>query len=194
MRLTDIVVRSLSPPERGAKVYPDDQVDGFGVRVSQGGTKAFVLTHGRGRERITLGRYPIVSLADARTEAKRLLAERTLGKHRPQRMSFEDALKLYVTTHLQPKTRPITAKGTEALIRNHFARVKHKSLEDVRAQDVTAVTDKLLAKGQPGAAAHAFTAVKGFLRWCVRRRYLQHDPIELLPVSRTPGLGVLMRT
>ena len=41
-----------------------------------------------------------------------------------------------------------------------------------------AITDKLLAKDQPGAAAHAFTAVKGFLRWCVRRRYLQHDPIE----------------
>ena len=178
LRLTDIVVRSLPPPERGAKVYPDDQIDGFGVRVSQGGTKAFVLTHGRSRERITLGRYPIVSLADARAEAKRLLAERTLGKHRLQRMSFEDALRLYVTTHLIQKTRPITAKGTEALIRNHFGRLKGKSLEDVRAQDITAVTDKLLAKSQPGAAGHAFTAIKGFLRWSVRRRYLQHDPIE----------------
>ena len=56
-------------------------------------------------------------------------------------------------------------------------------------QDILSITDRLLKDGKPGAAQHAFTAVRTFLRWCVRRRYLQHSPIEGLepptkPVSR----------
>ena len=90
MHLTDIAVRALAAPERGAKIYADDAMPGFGVRVSQGGSRAFTLTMGEGREQITIGRYPVISLADARAEAKWLLAERTLGKHRPKRTLFED--------------------------------------------------------------------------------------------------------
>jgi hypothetical protein len=38
-----------------------------------------VVQHGADRRLITIGRYPIISLADAREEAKRLLAEMTLS-------------------------------------------------------------------------------------------------------------------
>lgn len=188
LRLTDIVIRNLPPPPQGAKVYPDDQLDGFGIRVSQGGTKAFVLSYGRSRERMTIGRYPVLSLADARAEAKRILAERTLGKHRPARMSFDDALNQFVASHLKVKTREITAKGTEALIRNHFPRLKGRFLEDIRVQDITRSTDALLSDGKQGAAAHAHTAIGTLLRWCVRRRYLHHNPIEGIDKPAKPGV------
>ena len=52
------------------------------------------------------------------------------------------------------------------------------SLEDIRTDHITDVTDRLIKKEQPGAANHAFTAIKTFLRWCVKRRYIQHSPIE----------------
>ncbi len=71
--LNDIVLRSLAPLPRGQFVAWDSKLSGFGCRVSQGGTKTFILKH-RNR-RITLGRYPVLSLADARNEAKRMLAE-----------------------------------------------------------------------------------------------------------------------
>ena len=54
-------------------------VPNFGCRVSQGGTKSFVVQHGADRQLITIGRYPVVSLADAREEAKRILAEWSLA-------------------------------------------------------------------------------------------------------------------
>ena len=92
MRLTDIVVRNLSAPETGQKTYRDDALSGFCVRVSQAGAKAFVLVHGSERQFTTIGRYPIIGLAEARAEAKRILAERTLGKRLPKRMLFSDAL------------------------------------------------------------------------------------------------------
>jgi integrase len=177
MRLTDVSVRHLPVPDRGAKVYTCDQLDGFGVHVSQAGTKAFVLTYGKHRERVTIGRYPIIGLAEARIEAKRILAERMLGKNRPARLRGSDALERFLGEQNE-KNRPITVRYTAALIRNHFPKLLGKNLEEVRTDDVTDVTDKVLKKGQPGAANHAFAAIRSFLRWCTRRRYIHHSPIE----------------
>ena len=80
--LTDAGLRSLHLPDRGQISYWDARLPSFGVRVSQGGSKTFVLNHKN--TIITIGRYPILSLSEARTEAKRLLAEFTLGRVRPQ--------------------------------------------------------------------------------------------------------------
>lgn len=184
MRLTDIVVRSLPPPDRGAKIYADDQLDGFGIRVSQGGTRAFVLTHGRTRERTTIGRYPIISLADARAEAKRILAEQMLGKHRPKRVLFQDALALFIAEKEQ-KNRARTIKENERILRKYFAALHRKHLPDLRTDDITRITDKLM--DTPGTALHAFWAMRTFLRWCVRRRYLAHSPIEGLEAPTKVG-------
>ena len=177
MRLTEISLRNLPIPQRGQKSYGDETLPGFSCRVSQGGTRTFVLMHGRDRQLTTIGRYPVISLAEARAEAKRLLAEQTLGKRRPVRVAASEALTRFLGEQTQ-KNSAGTVKQTEALLRNHFPKLLLKSLEDVTTDDVTRVTDKLLEKEQPGAANHAFTAARTFLRWCVRRRYLQHSPIE----------------
>jgi integrase len=189
MRLTDIAIRALPAPEKGARIYFDDTLSGFGVRVSQGGAKAFTLTFGSGRERVTIGRYPIISLADARVEAKRMLAEQTLGKNRLRRLSYEEALDLFVSTHCAKKNRPSTAKETERVLRGYFPALAKKALEDITTHHITDVTDKLIENGRESMAAHAYTAIRSFLRWCVRRRYLSRNPIEGLeapvkPVSR----------
>lgn len=193
MRLTDIAIRALPAPEKGARIYVDDSLSGFGVRVSQGGAKAFTLTFGSGRERVTIGRYPIISLADARAEAKRMLAEQTLGKHRLRRLSYEEALNLFVSTHCAKKNRPSTAKETERVLRGYFPALAKKALEDITTHHITDVTDKLIENGRESMAAHAYTAIRSFLRWCVRRRYLAHNPIEGLegPVKLAPRERVL---
>jgi integrase len=65
--------------------------------------------------------------------------------------------------------------------------LRRKAVDDIRTDDITTVTDRLLRKGQPGSANHAFTAIKTFLRWCVRRRYLPHSPVEGLELPAKPG-------
>jgi integrase len=188
MKLTDIVLRNLAVPAQGQKTYQDDSLPGFGVRVSPGGTKTFVVVYGYSRERRSIGRYPVISLADARVEAKRMFAEVTLGQHRPKRIPFEQALETFVSTHCAQKNRPRTARDTERLIRNHFApKLARKSLDEVTTRDISSVTDKLIAAGKPGAANHAFAAVRTFLRWSVRRRHINHSPIEGLELPAKAG-------
>jgi integrase len=186
MRLTDTAVRALPLPDRGAKVHYDDSLTGFGVRVTASGVRAFVLTYGTQRERRTLGRYPLISLQEARSEAKRLLAEQTLGKHRPARLKASEALSPFLAEK-QAKNKASSLAITKGLINNHFPALLRKNLEDVRTDDVTDVTDKLLRQEQPGAAVHAFVAIRTFLRWCVKRRYLHHSPIEGLDLPAKRG-------
>jgi hypothetical protein len=88
--LTDLTIRSISPPLKGQQDYFDDALPGFGIRISQGGTRSFFLFTGKkkNRERKSIGRWGIITLAQARAEAKRILAERTLGHHKPKTMTF----------------------------------------------------------------------------------------------------------
>jgi hypothetical protein len=64
---SDVWLRSLKPPAKGQRAFWDDKLACFGVRCSQGGTKTFVLK--LRNEFITLGRFGVLSLAEARTEA-----------------------------------------------------------------------------------------------------------------------------
>ena len=86
-----------------------------------------MFTYGKVRERITIGRYPTISLADAWTEAKQFLAERTL---RPDRLKVSDAMERFLGEQRQ-KNRLIPVKCMEALTRNRFPKILGKNLKDV---------------------------------------------------------------
>jgi hypothetical protein len=78
-RLSDQLVRELTVPENGNRVYYDapskrgnDWTPGFGVRVTSAGARSFVLnyrTKGGIERRTTIGRYPTWTLLAAREEA-----------------------------------------------------------------------------------------------------------------------------
>ncbi|MFO1413937.1 MAG: site-specific integrase [Burkholderiales bacterium] len=67
----------LALPATGRAVYYDETVPGLSLRVSSSGVKSFTV-HGRARggrpERVTLGRYPNMSIERARQEAKAVVA------------------------------------------------------------------------------------------------------------------------
>ena len=70
--LTDVSLRALKPPPKG-QLTIWDKTSPLGVRVSQGGSKTFILIIGSGKRR-TLGRFGIVTLSNAREES---------NQHRP---------------------------------------------------------------------------------------------------------------
>ena len=113
MNLTELGLRALQPPETGQKDHFDDSLPGFGIRISQGGARSFFVFSGskHQRERTTIGRYPLVSLAQAREIAKALLAERTLNQHRPPSIKFEEAYQQFKKMHCARK-RPRTSKAS----------------------------------------------------------------------------------
>jgi len=176
VHFTDIAIKALRAPEKGQITYLDASLPAFGLRVSQGGTKTWTVVHGENRKRITIGRYPVIALQQARVEAKRLLAGITLNGHGVG-MRFEEALSSFLATHCAVKNKPGTAKETERLLRKHFLpSLKNRRLEDISTQDFTSIVDRAL--DTPSEAQHAFTAGRTIFRWAVRRRYIKHSPAD----------------
>lgn len=172
--LTDLSLRALPPPTRGQKTIWDS-LPNFGVRVSQGGTKSFVVLLGSG-QRHTIGRYPVISLQEARGEAKRLLAERTLGKLQPTAITFEQALPRFIAAQYQGK-RERSRRETERLLRRHFLpKLRNDRLTQIATEKLARILDSLAET--PSVQHNACIAMGTFLRWALVRRYLIFNPLE----------------
>ncbi|MGB0747111.1 MAG: tyrosine-type recombinase/integrase [Magnetospiraceae bacterium] len=174
--LTDITVRSLKTPEKGQTTYVDKSLPGFGVRVSQGGTKTYTLTYGANRQRVSIGKCDVISLAEARASARQLLAEHTLGKTRPTSINFQDAVDRYIA-ECEQKNKPTTVREYKRVLNRHF-RLGRVQLRDVKKQDLTNRIDKL--RKTPAEQNYAFVVARAFFRWAVRHGYLDRSPLENL--------------
>ena len=144
LRLTTAAVDRFQPPSTGQVEYYDTHLPAFGIRVSYSGAKAwFVMTRvDRRLTRVTLGRYPALSLAEARDKARRVVehakaggdprhieAEERRRREKERHTTFESMAALFMATHVVRELRPNTARE----YRRAFARVGHKALGD-RAQ------------------------------------------------------------
>lgn len=173
--LTDATIRAAPIPARGQKTIWDG-LKGFGCRISQGGSKTFVVMIGSGR-RLTIGRYPTVSLSEARAEAKRILAEKQLGKLRPARVSFDQALAEYLDD-CKGRLRPRSLKNYRDYLTTYF-RYGRRSLADITTREI--ITS---LKNHPRSQReHAMRIGRTFFTWCVRHSLLDASPMQNMPAA-----------
>jgi integrase len=118
-RLTDKTVRTLPAPAKGNRITYDSAVAGFGVRITAGGARAFILNYrvkATGLERrYTIGRYPDWIVTAARERAKELKREVDSGgdpqgddkasRNAPTITDLCDRFKEEHLNKLRPKTR-----------------------------------------------------------------------------------------
>lgn len=177
MRLTDAFVRSLKADGK-QRFYRDPDLRGFGIRINQSGSKTYALMHSGTRTVTTIGRANIITLQEARTAARRLLAQKTLGNFQPRTIKFSEALDLFVTTHCsQIKTGH---EYQRMLKREFFPALKSKTLDKITPYDIQEIIDRL----KPSVAYHSFTYLKAFFNWCIQRSYLEDTPLRKMKKLR----------
>ncbi len=183
MRLTDISIRNLPAPATGQKIYRDDVLTGFCVRVSRGGTKSFVLVYGTERRFKTLGKYGVISLAEARTKAKQFLAALTLGHREHTSLIFEEALTLFLDLHCAIHNKPSTQNSTRKLLENNcLPKWRKRHIHTIETQDVAKILDAMIARGSAGASNNCYAAMSKFFNWCLSRGMIASNPVA--PLSR----------
>jgi integrase len=185
--LTDLMLRKLSANGKDRREIWDGRVPGFGVRLSGAGTKTFILVYRhRGRpRRMTLGRYPFVSLADAREKASEALRQINNGDD-PAYMEhaideppfqFNTVVSNYIERHCTVRNKASTAKETERLLKKHFVTAWGKrDIRDIRQMHINEILDALVAADKPSEANHALGVIKTLFRWCVDRDMLAISP------------------
>jgi len=175
--LTDLAIKRFPVPATGTATYWDSHTRGFGLRISAGGAKTFIVLIGSGR-RQSLGRYPGLKLSEARTEASRILAEKTLGNIRPSHTAFEDAKEEFLKD-CEGRVKPRTLRDYTRLLNRHY-RFARKSIADITAHEIVRMLNKL--NDTPSEKHHAYTAGRAFFRWCRAQRYIDRNPIEHLGI------------
>jgi integrase len=161
------------------------------LRVSQGGAKTFTVMHGPHRERITIGRYPVITLSQARTKAREVLAERTLNKCRAPTITFDEAHRMFFNIHRQRNKASTIGQYERIFARHLLPRLRNTRLTDITPHDITRILDRLTST--PSECTHCYALARTFFTFAVRRKYIDHSPMDGMekPTKYRPRTRIL---
>lgn len=119
--------------------YRDSAIAGFGLRVTSGGAKSFIVekrVDGRVKRK-TLGRYGNLTVEQARKEAMKFLGKvasgidpiREVHEKRAQRITLQDAFEDYLAT--RKNLKPNTLNDYHRSMREMFKDWQNKPLKDI---------------------------------------------------------------
>ncbi len=143
--------------------------------------KTFIVLLGSGR-RQAVGRYPVLSLGQAREKAKRILAERLLGRHQTVSLGWRAAVQKFIDAR-RSTTPPATVAEYDRTLKRYFA-FGTTRLSEITKQDISGKLENL--NRTPSQQAHSLVICKMFFRWAL----VQGLASKTLPETRsnTPTL------
>lgn len=199
------LIEHLKSPVAGQVEVFDRTLPGFGIRLSKGGKKAWVLlyrVHGRKR-RMTLGSYPALSLSDARMAAGKAIQAVQRGedpalekqqKKRTQPTTFGELAKDYLERYAKARKR--SWKNDELNLRLHILpEWNNRKVESIKRADVIAIVDRAEANNQPHLARQLLAVVRKLFNWAVEKSLAEVNPatgvrLGTRPLDRSRTLSV----
>ena len=176
----------------------DKGIRGLVLRITPTSSATFAFAYrpkgGRTTQRITIGSYPLVTLAKARQIAlgyaqqvavgKDIAGERRTAHAAAAREKVEKAARLTVAEAIE---RYLKLQVTRAATRRNFRNLYNsdvipaiggKAIADVTKADVQRIVDAIEDRGALRQAGLALAMVRSLLNWCVARGYLEASPIK----------------
>ena len=193
-RLTEKEIRTLPTPEKGNRIYFDDIVGGFGIRVTASGTKAFVFDYrvNRRHRRLTIGRYPSWNATAARERAKKLklqvdrgrdpLGEKEEGRAAP---TLADVAAEYLERYASKKKSGFRDK--QYLTRDVLPSWGNRKAADIKRRDVLELIERK-AEQAPISANRLLACIRKVFNWAISR-----DLLDTNPCSQVPAPGIEKR-
>jgi integrase len=129
-------------------------------------TKTFVVRVGKTRTIKSLGRYPEISLSEARKQAKKILAISSFTSS----LNYTDAVTAFLEDS-RSRNSPKTVREYERYLR---AFESPRRVNDVTRADIQLELSKY--KGKPSSHQHAVVAFKVFFNYCVRMELADKNP------------------
>ncbi|MEM6454486.1 MAG: tyrosine-type recombinase/integrase [Acidobacteriota bacterium] len=168
--------------------FSDDMTRGLFVRVSPTGRKAFEVRYkdGSKRRRRTIGRYPDMSLAQAREEARQLVGSGVhRGDVRGSRLMFRDLAQRWMSEHCERRCRPLTIVARRCTLNRHLL----PAFGDIPADALSRAQVKALAYGladeMPTRANSLVELVSTIYNWALAEELVDRNPAARI---RPPGI------
>ncbi|MBS0254016.1 MAG: tyrosine-type recombinase/integrase [Proteobacteria bacterium] len=190
----------MAPPRNGRREFGDTVQRGLLLRVSETGLKSWSVIYkvpgergisrsGRplkgSQKRITLGPYPMLGVAAARSEASKIIAQAMTGRDpRPER---QDANLARHTNSVQAvsermvelaKKQVETWPRMEQVLRDHvWPSLGNRPIADVTQADVHELLDKLVAKDKHGTAREVRKMMSRLMNYAAEKSLIPASPM-----------------
>lgn len=184
----------------GRAAFPDAAVEGLELRVSASGRKSWALRYARksdnARRRVTLGRFPDVSLEKARHNAAKLRIEIAEGEDpaggiaaRKVAVTFAELTEEWIERHAIPNKSARAVEDNRSMLkRDILPLIGAMKAAEVTKRDVIKLLDTVATRSDLRASVRpsdrrlttrpnrVYELVRAICRWAVGRDILQYDP------------------
>lgn len=190
MKLTAATVEKMQPTDRRQEV-PDSLCTGLYLVVQPTGKKGWQVRyrHGGTHRRMTLGGYPLLSLADARARARDVLAGATEGRDpaaevkaakAPKVMNEDDTvdavIDLFLKRHASHNRRADdVAAMFKREVRENWGQ---REIQTIRKRDVIDLLDGVVDRGSPVTANRLRAHLNTLFNWAKGRDIIQMNPLD----------------
>jgi len=188
--ITDQLLKRVSPAPGSRAEYWDSYLEGFGYRASQVGKGTFFVMYridGKQR-RMTIGRYPVITLKDARAKATEALeltkhekdpatveADRQRQENERRARTLELAANDYFT--LYTKHRPSTRDEVKRVFeREVLPTLGQLPITSITRRDLARVVNVVSDRGAKAMANRLVAYLGSFFKWLVDRAELESSP------------------
>jgi integrase len=214
-KLTELAVAKVRPPKAGRTEHFDTLLPSFGLRVTSNGAKTWIVMtrvkvkgedKGKGvngpLRRVTLGRYPALGLAEARDQARKVIADAQEGKAPPsgrarRALAAQDGevvdsvaavLAEYVARYQRGRGRR-TWRQVEQTLSRELGKVgwMDRPLASIARRDVIELLDRITDRGAGVMANRTLAYLRTMLSWAVDRGVIEASPAAGV---RAPGAEV----
>lgn len=181
INFTKRAIEQIEAPTKGRDCYYDEYQHNLMLRVSAANKVFYVRRKFNGKsERVHIGRFPDVSIEEARKKAAKILAEFADGKH-PQQAArviaaeptIEDLYNYYMEGHARQRCSRI--KDMEKDFNRYLSDWRYKPHSQIRRSDVQNRINRVLDVNGPGAANHMIILMRSIMNWNLRNEIITGD-------------------
>jgi integrase len=195
-RLTELAAQRARPipGQRVERFDGPGGVAGLALRITENGVKSWSVMYrvGNRQRRLTIGRYPEVSLAEARKQARAALelAERGIdpaGDPPERRLGRETVAAVcaqYVELHCRRNALRTVGSIERALRGAVLPFWGSRSIQSITRRDALDLIDTIAARA-PSMAIKVQSTIRRVFKWAVRRGIIEANPLaDLEPPAR----------
>ena len=193
---TNTYIKNLKP--RPNKQYEEYEGQGFGIKVSPKGTKAWIYRYkiNDTTEKVSLGHYPSMSLAEAKTKFLELKESKRKGINPKQllapeqevdKTTVQDLVNRWYSNYIA-KHRKQPLQIRQLIDADIIPLLGEKDIKELEAIDITKELDKIVSRGSNVHANKVLSAIKQAFNYAVSRGELKVNPAASIRARDIGGI------
>jgi integrase len=189
MKLTKATVQRLAlPGGTRDKIYFDDELPGFGLRLRDGGKRTWIAQYrvGAKQRRVKVGTVETTEPEEARKRAKSVLSKVHLGadpqiekaEARAQASStLQSVIDRYLKERAASRLKPRSLEEVERHLRKHWSPLAELPVKKVARADVATQLAKIANHNGLFAANRARAALSALFSWAIGEGLADANPV-----------------